>query len=362
MTKILDRYIFKSLLGPFIFGVFSFFIIMAIDPLYDCINYIISQKRPADIVFKWFMYKMLSKELILVFPMSVLLSTLITMGGFSKNSEVIAMKSGGISFFRLIRPVIVFSALISILTFMTMDLIVPRAIEQEDLYKKFKLLNLPRYITKENVFLREDRNEFLYIGKINFHNRRFEYLMLYYFDNEVLSKTLAAPAGFIDKDEKWHLKEGSINHFDENGLINQVEHFSDFQIELNNSLDEIENFDKEDPEAMKFMELYNKIHSLSKHGVLNLNKYIVALYQKTAMPFSCIVFAIIGAAMGTTSKRTGTFTNLGLSVIMIFIYYVLLSFLKSYGVAGRMTPILASWLPNIIFFFFGAYLVTKVKN
>ncbi|MGM0608089.1 MAG: LptF/LptG family permease [Candidatus Muiribacteriota bacterium] len=362
MTKIIDKYIFKSLIPPFIFGVFSFFIIMSIDPLYDAMNYIISQSRETDVVLQWFMYKMLSKELIFVFPMSLLLATLITMGNYSKKSEIVAMKAGGISFWRLIRPVLIFSLLTSIGTFFVMDRIVPHAIEQEEVYKRHEILNIPRYVTKENIFLREDKDKFLFIGKVNFYVKKFEHLMLYYFDDEKLVKTMAAPAGEIDSDENWTLKKGSINYFNKEGLIKNVENFNSRTITLNNSLDQIEHFDREDPEAFTMKELYDKIKTLSNHGVLNLNHYLVALYQKTAMPFSCLVFGLIGAAMGTTSKRTGTFTNLGLSVIMIFIYYVFLSFLKSYGVAGQITPIIAAWLPNFVFLGFGFYLISKVKN
>lgn len=362
MFKIIDRYIFKSLGGPFLFGVFSFFIIMSIDPLYETMHYILSQKKEVSDVLKWYSYKMLSSDLIFVFPMSVLLSTLITMGKFSRLSEVVAMKAGGISFFRIIRPVIFFAILVSIMTFFVYEKVIPNAIEQETLYKKYKLQNIPHTIVKDNVFLREDVDRFLSIKRVNFRTRQFKFLMVYYFKNNKLVKTLGSRHGKVKEDQVWDLKDGTINYFDETGTIEKVERFGQRDITLNNTLSEIENFDKEDPNAMSFVDLYKKIKSLSRHGVLDLNKYLVALYSKTAMPFSCLIFAVIGASMGTTSKRTGTFTNLGLSVIMIFIYYVITSFVKSYGVAGKIEPILASWLPNFIFFAFGAFLVTKVKN
>ncbi|MCK9224829.1 MAG: LptF/LptG family permease [Candidatus Muirbacterium halophilum] len=362
MVKILDRYIFKSLFGPFVFGVLSFLIIMAIDPLYNALSYIIIRGKPTSIVLKWFGYKMLSKDLIFVFPMSVLMSTLIVMGNFSKLSEVTAMKSGGISFFRIVRPVMVFTFFVSIMTFVVYEKIVPNAIEQEEIYKTFKLQNMPRFITKENIFLREDKDKFLYIRRVNFYNRTFNYLMLYYIEDGLLKKTLASRTGRINKDDTWILEQGSENTFDENGFVSNVQKFTNRELKLNNTLIEIENFDKEDPDAMTFIELYRKIKNLAKHGVLNLNKYLVALYQKTAMPFSCMIFGLVGAAMGTTSKRSGTFTNLGLSVIMIFVYYVLMSFLKSYGEAGRILPIFATWMPNLMFLVFGIFLASKVKN
>ncbi|MFW5782590.1 MAG: LptF/LptG family permease [Candidatus Muiribacteriaceae bacterium] len=363
MVKILDKYIFKSLFAPFLFGVFSFFIIMAIDPIYSAAQYIIAKQKPLDLVMRWFFYKLFATDLIFVFPMSVLLSTLITMGRYSSLSEITAMKSGGIPFYRTMVPILIFALVVTVLTFVVYEKVVPYAIEQEELYNKYKLLNLPRHITKENVFLRESETSFLFIRKINFYNRLFNNLMIYYIEDGILTETLGAKEGYLKKDEEiWVLKNGSINHFGEDGLVDSVERFKLKEISLNNSFREIQNFDKEDPNAMTFMELFRKIKSLSKHGVLNLDKYLVALYQKTAMPFSCMIFAFIGAAMGTTTKRSGTFANLGLSVILIFIYYVLFSFLKSYGVAGKMSPIFATWLPNIIFAAFGIFLVTKVKN
>ncbi len=335
---------------------------MSIDPLYETMHYILSQKKEVSDVLKWYSYKMLSSDLIFVFPMSVLLSTLITMGNFSRLSEIVALKAGGVSFFRIIRPVMVFATLISVMTFMVYEKVIPNAIEKEELYKKYKLQNIPHTIVKDNVFLREDVDRFLSIKRVNFRTRQFKFLMVYYFKDNKLIKTLGAKHGKVGKDEVWNLESGSINYFDDNETISKVERFDKHKLQLNNTLREIENFDKEDPNAMSFFELYKKIKSLSRHGVLDLNKYLVALYGKTAMPFSCLIFAVIGASMGTTSKRTGTFTNLGLSVIMIFIYYVITSFVKSYGVAGKIEPILASWLPNFIFFAFGAFLVTKVKN
>ena len=88
----------------------------------------------------------------------------------------------------------------------------------------------------------------------------------------------------------------------------------------------------------------------------------VGLAMKTSLPFASLFFAIIGASFGLTNSRSGAFVGFGVSIGIIFFYYVLMSFFSALGKSGYLPPMLAAWMQNIIFAFIGAYIVKKVNG
>ena len=99
--KTLDKYVFGQLIGPFFLGFFMFVTVIAIDPLISALQNIVNDNISPMVVIRWFLCR-LPQDMIFTFPMSMLLTTLLVFGRMSKDSETIAMKAGGINFFRLL--------------------------------------------------------------------------------------------------------------------------------------------------------------------------------------------------------------------------------------------------------------------
>lgn len=93
-----------------------------------------------------------------------------------------------------------------------------------------------------------------------------------------------------------------------------------------------------------------------------IRKLKVRIQQKFSVPFICVVFGLVGSAMGTIPQRTGRGTSFGVSVIIIFTFYLVMSIASALGIAGVISPFLAAWLPNFIGLGVGIFLLVRVSQ
>ena len=126
IIKRLDKYIFTRLIGPFLAGLAGTCIITSFGPLLRAIKLLTRGTIKHSAIAEWFMYR-ITQDMQFIFPVAVLLSTLITFGGMSKDSEITAMRAAGISLGRLLYPVAFFGVLVTIGVFFFLDRVVPPA-------------------------------------------------------------------------------------------------------------------------------------------------------------------------------------------------------------------------------------------
>ncbi|MBI4861253.1 MAG: LptF/LptG family permease [Candidatus Riflebacteria bacterium] len=103
------------------------------------------------------------------------------------------------------------------------------------------------------------------------------------------------------------------------------------------------------PQEMSFSTLLAQVRKLEERGLSNTRSMRVELYLKTSFPFCIPIFAIIGCAMGLTSSRSGGFIGFGISLVVTFFYYIVMSLSASLGKTGVIAPLLASWIQNLVF-------------
>ena len=160
---------------------------------------------------------------------------------------------------------------------------------------------------------------------------------------------------------KWVLWDGIVYRYDNDLKGEVVEEFKRKVVSLK---EKPEDFKKEDTRygemSMRQLRYWIKYHY--EKGFQDVTKLLVEFYMKTSIPFACFIFGVIGAALGTGHTKGGAFIGFGISVIIIFIYYVLLSISRSYGKNGVIPPLVAAWLQNIIFIIAAFYLMLKVKD
>ena len=127
--KTIDKYVLSELLEPFLFGMAFFVAIWLIDLMMELINLVFAKGVPLTVVALFFIYN-LPPTLVISFPMATLLSNLVSFGRMSSDSEVTALKAGGYSFSRIVRPAILSGLFITFLTFLFNERLVPVANEK----------------------------------------------------------------------------------------------------------------------------------------------------------------------------------------------------------------------------------------
>jgi len=353
----LDYYIIQELLPPFLFGVGAFTSIgIAIGALFELVRQVTEAGLPMSTAMQVFFLK-LPDFLVLSFPMAVLLSTLMTYGRLSSDSELIALRSCGISLYRIVLPAIVLSLLVTGLTFVFNELIVPAANYRATLTLEQALNKERPPFQEKNIFYQEfgeveqpeggTERELVRI----FYARRFDGtkmkgLTILDFSERGLNQIVTAErATWNMQANTWDFNDGTIYLVSADGSYRNIIKFENQQLQLPRTpLDLAER--GRDYGEMSIAQAQERLAILRQGNDENkIRKLEVRIQQKYAFPFVCVVFGLIGSALGTRPQRASKSTSFGISVLLIFGYYLLAFISGSLGQLNILSPFLAAWLP-----------------
>lgn len=359
--KILDKYIFTQLIGPFFFGFFMFVTIIAIDPLMSALQNIVNDNVSARVVVRWFLYR-LPQDMVFTFPMSILLSTLLVFGRMAKDSETTALKAGGINFFRILLPVMAFAILITITSFGFNEMVVPLANRRANQIRRQEILRLVEPEATENSVMRTSDGSFAYARRVYETTGVMKSVLLEYYDDngELTSRLSAASARWIG--EQWVFDGVIRQDYSLGKLASPTSIPRLFIPEIRETPADFARQAKK-PNEMSYNELKARIDTYDRTKFMDTVALQVDLALKISLPFASIFFAIIGASFGlTSSSRSGAFIGFGISILIIFVYYVMMSISTAMGRSGFIPVILSAWIQNIVFAVIGLYIVTKVNR
>lgn len=359
MLKIIDKYVIKQLIGPFFFGFFMFVTVIAVDPLMSALQNIVNDNISPWVVIKWFVHR-LPQDMIFTFPMSVLLSTLLVFGRMSKDSETTALKAGGINFFRVIVPVIFFALFITAFSFIFNESVVPYANQKANQIRRRQILKLLDPEATENSIVRTSDGAFAYARKVYEASGIMEKILLEYYSDGKLTKRISAATA------KWTgqfwLMEGVVEQdYEESKPLKPVKIIQKTFPGITETPTDFARQTKKANE-MSYNELNERINVYERTQFMETTELKVDLALKTSLPFASLFFAIIGASFGLSSHRSGAFIGFGISILIIFVYYVMMSIFSAIGKSGNLPPLFAAWLQNIIFAVIGLLIVSKVNK
>ena len=361
--KALDRFIFGELIGPFFFGLMAFTIIMVAGGLlFRIADLIIKNGVSLGIVVRLFLYY-LPKMAATAIPMSCLLAALLGFNKLSANSELVALKSSGISFTRIIKPVIIMAFFVSIGAFFVNETLVPvseRAAANVMAYEVFK--QSPP-VFRDKVFLKEESGgelkRVIYVNRIDVKDGKMSDVVVQEFEKGLLSRLVSAKKGeWIDG--SWWLEEGKVFEITKDSDVSLLFTFDKQALQLNLNPEEAARTART-PDEMTLNELFREIKMMKQKG-MDVSKILMILNLRFSVPWACLVLAIVGAAVGSRPQRSSSGMGLGLSVIIVFVYYVILSFTQSLGDAGYLHPVFAAWIANIVFLIIGGGLTLRANR
>lgn len=352
---VIDRYLLKQLLETFLPGVVVFTSLVFAS---DQFLYLVKQISNYGIPFKVaFLAILLQLPYIIVFtiPMSILLATILTFNKLNTNSEITVMRACGISLRRLATPVLVFSFVAAVSSFLINEFIVPAANTQARnlLVWAITQKNIPN--EKSNFSFREfDVNKQLkrlfYISK--YHNKRLEGVTVLDLSKDEVIQVLQAKYAEA-KSDKWVFFDAVNYTISPDGKIMNTAVFSESTLNTSFNLSKL----REMNEAKEFnyfalMKHINKLKAKNE-GFEGLLRLKINLYEKISLPATCFLISIIGIPLAITPPRARFNRGLLFSILIIFCYYLLRAISTSLGEGQILTPVLAAWLPNIVVLMLG---------
>lgn len=346
--KLLDRYVLREMAGPFLVGVVGFILVLTVDLLFTMADLIINKGVPALAVLRLLVYK-LPALLVMTFPVSTLFGTAMALGRFSKDNELTALRTSGVSLYRVAAPILALGLCISVVSYVTNERIVPYANHVSSTIIREVLYRQPLPEVKDNVFFKDPQNRYYYARHVDLKNKRIDNIMVYELTNEKYPRVITADtAAFNGK--LWSLSNGVVHKYDEKGYLNYEAAFSEMKLNIS---EDILNFTRQkDIMDMDRQELSNMIGVLGKGGG-DTRSLRTELYLRFAIPFTCFVFALVGIPFSLTSPRSGQTWGLIVTIVFMFTFYVFASVFRSLGRGGLLPPEAAAFTPQVSFTLIG---------
>ncbi|MHB8173423.1 MAG: LPS export ABC transporter permease LptF [Nitrospirota bacterium] len=361
--RIIDRYIIKELVPPFLLGLLLFTFVLLINRIFKLTDLIVAKGVPLIEVLRLVSYIMPS-FLTLTIPMSLLLAALVAFGRLSTDSEIVALKATGFSIYRLMMPVLALSLVTAAVTAYFSLYLGPHKARN---FKRdvFTLARTHAFAgIEEGVFNDSFKNLVIYANKVPAPN---EMKGVFISDERdpndpyviiarrgVLSMDMSTGYAYLNlKDGSIHRKENKSGSYQEINFANNTLSINLYQKLLGDS--EANKRDRREMSLSELRDVARQMAGSGEKGYALMTEY----YSRFTIPLACIVFGLVGPPLGMFSRRSGKSSGLTLALVIFTLYYLLMKGGEDMANAGNLPPFIAAILPNFVIGSLGIYLVVS---
>ncbi len=372
---LLDRWLLGELVGPLLFGIAAFTAVsLSVGVVFELVRRVAESGLPLWAAAQVLLLN-LPAFLVLAFPMATLMATLLAYSRLSGNSELTALRSVGVSTRRMVLPALALALLMSLLTFVFNDAIVPRAnlaaantlnralgqaiaTETADntLYSRFGPLTAPDGRVGQGL------------AQL-FYARRFEQgemkdVTVLDFSRVGQRQMLSAQTGTWNPSAgMWEFRHGRLISVDEMGGQTTSAEFDRYLYPLGQGPVEVAQLPT-DANQMTVAQARRAERLLAEaNNLKEARRLRVRIQEKFAFPSICLVFGLVGSALGVRpNSRTSRSQGFGISVLLIFGYYLMSFIFSSLGVKGTLWPVVSAWTPVLIGLGAGAWLLRQASR
>ncbi|QEY31618.1 YjgP/YjgQ family permease [Synechococcus sp. RSCCF101] len=368
---IMDRWLVGELVGPLLFAIAAFTVVsLSVGVMFELVRRVVESGLPVTVAVEILGLR-LPGFLVLSFPMATLMATLLAYSRLSGNSELTALRSVGLSTSRIVAPALAVALLMTGLTFVFNDVIVPRTNTMAE-------VNLRRALGKAIATEQGKNVVYSRFGRIVnaedgesarglvqlFYARRFDDgemqgVTVLDFSRADTTQMLMAERGVWNEERAlWEFRDGRVVTLTgEEGAATSA-NFDRYFYPLSRGPIEVAQL-PDDAAHMTLAQARSAERLLLEAGdQKEARRLRVRIQEKFTLPMACLVFGLIGSSLGARpNARTSRSQGFGISVVLILIYYILSFSFSSLGVKGTLSPMLAAWSPVAISLGFGAVLL-----
>lgn len=347
MTKI-DRYLIKRFLTTYVFAVFIIvLIILVIDFVEKNDDFIESKPSNREIIFDYFL-NLAPYWANYISPLMIFISTVFFTAQLAARTEIVAILGSGTSFIRLMRPYFIGSLIVAIYSFVSVGWWLPKANKPRiEFQNKYIYNNF--FFSERDIHMAVDKDVYAYLSSYdNSTKTAYDFTLEKIDGTKLVEKLSARRATYDDSLKVWKLYDYQIRKL---GIMKD-EMTYEVNIPLDTTLkmypSDFTN-SKNRQETMTIGELEDHIDLLNSRGAQGVEIYKIEYYQRFATPFAVIILAIMALIVSARKARGGVGFQIAVGFVLAFMYIIFYILSKGIAEAGSMNPILAVWLPNIVF-------------
>jgi LPS export ABC transporter permease LptG len=359
----IDRYVlreFLKILGLVLISTAALFMIVDYTEIAGDIR---ENSVSFDVILEYYRF-LVFQVLNWTLPISVLVATLVTFGLLSKNNEVTAVKSGGVSLYRVALPIVVVAAVISVLSYFILDFVLP--------YSNQRVHTLRERIKGKDVtkVSSATQQKLWFLGKgrylINFLSydrtaKQLTQVQVFEFHPTIFRLTRRVYANRARWNGRaWVFQDGWMRSFTEDGNST----FSPIMMPLPlYYMETPEDFATEvkEPDQMTFRQLREYIDTIRRSGYA-AEELSVKLYSKTSWPAISLVMALIALPFAFRIGKRGALYGVGIALVLGIFYWMVFAVFTKFGEVGNLPPLLSAWSANILFALAAVYLFLHVET
>lgn len=358
--KILDLYIIKKFLKTYFFAVLIIVsIIMVIDYTEKIDNFIDNKASVHAVLFDYYL-NFIPYWANYISPLMVFIATVFFTANLAARTEIIAILSTGVSFTRFIRPYFIASSIVGILTFFMVGWIIPNANKTRIAFER-KYVVGSYYYSDRDVHIKIGPQDYAYMESYDTGSQTGYRFSLDKIDgHELKMKLLADHITWDSTRKKWSIFDYRVRTFLPNGK-QKLTYGAKIDTTLNLLPKDFES-KYQIHETLTNSELEDTINQIRTRGADGIEIFLIEKYLRFANPFAVIILSVIGVIVSARKARGGVGFQIALGFMLAFLY--ILFFMMSKGIAqsGGMPPLLAVWLPNIVFTVIGFILYYTVPR
>lgn len=356
----LDMYIIKKFLGTYVFAIALIISIAVVFDFNEKQDKFMSHDAPWNaIIFDYYM-NFIPYFANLFSPLFVFIAVIFFTSKLAENSEIIAMFSTGMSFKRMLRPYMVSAAIIAVATFWLGGYVIPKGsvtrINFEDKYYKPRKANSAR-----NIQLEVDSGVIAYIDRFeNYRQTGYRFSLDKFKDKQLVSHLTARSITYDTTGyHRWTIKDYMIREMD--GMKEKITRGDRIDTTLF-----MEPADflimKNQQEMMTNPQLSEYIERQRQRGFANIKEFEIEYHKRIAMSFASFILTLIGVSLSSRKSKGGMGLHLGIGLGLSFSYILFQTIASTFAVNGNMPPMIAVWIPNVMYAFIAFYLYKKAPK
>lgn len=352
--SILDKYIIKKFLGTFFYAIGLIIIIVIIFDISERIDDFLRHNAPLrEIIFNYYL-NFIPYFINLFSPLFTFIAVVFFTAKMASRSEIIAILSNGVSFRRMLRPYLMASLLLGLLSFFMYNFLIPPANESRLDFEYTYFRSRTTY-SDRNMHLQIQPNTFAYLESYNFKaNIGYKFALESIHPDGTYSKLSANTARWDSLEGFWSLENYNIR------IVDGLQEHTEYGIKLDTLINlkpanlerNVRNMD-----VMNYTQLRQFIADERMKGSEDVIFYEVEKHRRIANPFATVILTFIGVSLSSRKIRGGIGMHLGAGITISFAYILFMQITTTFATYGNLSPSISVWIPNIVFGLLGLYLL-----
>lgn len=357
--KKIDIYIIKKFLGTFFFAISLLIIIVVIFDISEKIDDFLEKDAPlSKILFSYYL-NFIPYFVNLFVYLFTFIAVIFFTSKMASDTEIVAILSSGISFYRMLRPYLISSVFLGLMSFYLANFLIPITNMKMMEFEKEYLRN-PFQYRERDIHMQIKPGTYVYMQSYdNRVNRGYKFSMEKFEDNNLVFLLNADRIQWDSLSGTWKLKNYFMRELDGNheSLVKGEE--MDTLINLH---PREFTFIIEDIKTMNYSALRAFIEKEKLKGTQNIKEYEVEKHKRIAFPFATIILTFIGVSISSRKVRGGIGMHLGMGIAITFAFILFLQITTVFATRGDLEPWISVWIPNMLFTVIGLYLLKSAQK